>query len=646
MAELRSVKFDDMLSFHFLSRPSFSPDGSKIAYVDARADLEKDGYAATLRLYTLSDGSDRPLTFSGEESVYGWSRDGGALIFMSHRGGADKKTSPLYRLKVDGGEAEPLGTVDRQVTDLWELPDGRLLLKAIFIPEEPNPEKAQYRVYTQIPFWQNGSGFTGQRRAALALWTPGGVLRRLTPRDMNVESCVLSPDGRKALLTAVAYQSVLPLTNRVYELNLETEELTCLSGRLEWSFKTAGWSGDRVIVIASDMKRRGMNENPTIYELKDGRMTCLAPELDSSFHCSIGSDCRYGITGQTGMVDEEGVVYLSTEGTTCCVRRNTLNGGDRCLTPGLLSADCFDVRGGRLAVIGFQGLKLQELYCVEDGDMKQLTHRNETVMKELKVSPPVHFTVDNGEGLMLDSWYLKPQPYEEGRKYPAILDIHGGPKTAYGAVYFHEMQCWASRGYAVIFTNPRGGDGRGSEFADIRGKYGTVDYQDITAVLDWAAENLDFIDADRMGVTGGSYGGYMTNWIITHTDRFKCAVSQRCISNWISFDGVSDIGYTFGVDQQGGSGPLTDITAAWNASPLKYVNDVGTPTLFIHSEEDYRCPDEQAFQIFTALRVRGIESRLCYFLGENHELSRSGKPRSRLARLREITQWMDRFLKN
>ncbi|MGI6074905.1 MAG: S9 family peptidase [Pyramidobacter sp.] len=645
MAELRSVKFDDMLNFHFLSRPSFSPDGSKIAYVDAQADLEKDGYNTNLWLYSFADDSDRQLTFSGEDKVYGWSRDGSALIFVSHRGGVDKKTSPVYRLKVDGGEAERLGTVDLQVSDLWELPDGQMLLKAIFVPEEPNPEKAQYRVYTQIPFWQNGNGFTGQRRAALALWTPDGELRRLTPETMNVENCVLSPDGKKALLTATDYKKVLPLANHVYELDLGTGALNCLSGGLEFSFKAAGWSGGRVIVIASGMKRRGMNENPTIYELKDGRMVCLAPDLDTSFHCSIGSDCRYGMTGQTGMAGEQGVTYLSTEGTVCNVRRNTLKGDDESLTPELLSADCFDVCGDRLAVIGFKGLNLQELYCVEGGTMRQLTRHNEKALKDLKLSEPVHFTVDNGEGLMLDSWYIKPVDFEEGKKYPTILDIHGGPKTAYGAVYFHEMQCWAAQGYAVIFTNPRGGDGRGSEFADIRGKYGTVDYRDITAMLDWAVKNLDFIDAERMGVTGGSYGGYMTNWMIAHTHRFKCAASQRCISNWISFDGVSDIGYTFGVDQQGDSGPLTDIAGAWNASPLKYVNEIQTPTLFIHSEEDYRCPSEQAFQIFTALQVRGIETRLCYFSGENHELSRSGKPRSRLARLREITQWMDRFLK-
>jgi dipeptidyl aminopeptidase/acylaminoacyl peptidase len=646
MTAPRKVKFDDMLNFHFLSRALFSPDGRQVAYMDTQADLEKDGYSTNLWLYSLDAGTDRQLTFSGSEKTYAWSRDGRSLIFISHRGGADKNTAPVYRLNLEGGEAECLGTVPHQVSELWELPGGQILMKALYVPEEPNPEKAQYKVYTQIPFWQNGKGFTGQRRTALSVWTPGsGEPQRLTPDRMDVESCVLSPDGRKALLVADDYRTVLQLVNHVYELDLETGVVTCLTEGLEYRIRTAGWCGSRVILVASDMKHYGMNENPTIYELKDSRMTCLAPDLDTSFHCSIGGDCRYGVGGQSAVADDRGVTYLSTEETTSQVHFNSLNGSDQSLTPDLLSADCFDVHGGKLAVIGFRGMKLQELYYVESGRMTQLTRHNEAVIGGLKLSEPVHYTVNNGEGLDLDCWYIKPVDYEEGRKYPTILDIHGGPKTAYGAVYFHEMQCWAALGYAVIFTNPRGGDGRGNKFADIRGKYGTVDYQDITAVLDWSVKNLDFIDAARMGVTGGSYGGYMTNWIITHTNRFKCAASQRSISNWISFDGVSDIGYYFGIDQQGGSGPLTDVSLAWNASPLKYINNVQTPTLFIHSEEDHRCPDEQAFQIFTALQVRGIESRLCYFLGENHELSRSGKPRSRLARLREITQWMDRFLK-
>lgn len=642
-----TVKFDDMLHFKFLSRPLLSPDGSLAVYQVAVADLEKDAYSTNLWLYDFGVKNSRQITFSNSDKTARWTPDGKSLVFISKRGALpEKDATEIYQLELGGGEARRLGVVPLSVNDLWPLQDGRILLSAIYTPEETNPENAQCKVYTQIPFWQNGKGFTGQRRNALTLWDPcSGGLKRLTPDCMDVLGCTLSPCGGAALLVAEDYRTVKPLCNHVWRLDLGSGSLACLSEGLKYSFKTAGWNGERVVVLASGMKRYGMNENALVFELKDKKLTCLTPDLDTSFHNSMVGDCRYGVEAQSGIINSDGLYYISTQGTASQIHFNDLNGHDSSLTPGLISADCFDVRGGRVVVVGFRGLQLQELYAAGLCEEQQLTHHNEPFMAQFDLSQPEHYMIDNGEGLMLDCWYMKPVGAEAGKKYPAIFDIHGGPKATYGSLYFHEAQCWAALGYAVIFCNPRGSDGRGNEFADIRGFYGIKDYHDFSAMLDWAVAHFDFIDAGRIGVTGGSYGGYMTNWMISHTGRFACAASQRGICNWISFDGVSDIGWYFGTDQQGGSGPLNGIEGAWDASPLKYVKNVKTPTLFIHSEEDHRCPDEQAFQFYTALQLLGVETRLCYFLGENHELSRSGKPRSRLARLREITGWMDRFLK-
>ena len=248
------------------------------------------------------------------------------------------------------------------------------------------------------------------------------------------------------------------------------------------------------------------------------------------------------------------------------------------------------------------------------------------------------------EGWQLDGWYMKPIGCEEGRKYPTILHIHGGPKSAFGGVYFHEMQCWASRGYAVIYCNPRGGDGRPGGFDDIRGFYGVKDYSDIMAFTKWCVANLPFVDEKNVGVTGGSYGGYMTNWIVTQTDFFKAAAAQRPISNWVSKFGSCDIGYYYVEDQHGGR-PWDACEQAWQESPLKHVANVKTPLLLIQSQEDFRCERDQSFQMFTALKVLGVECRMCLFNGENHELSRSGRPKNRLARLREIAAWFDGHLK-
>ena len=198
-------------------------------------------------------------------------------------------------------------------------------------------------------------------------------------------------------------------------------------------------------------------------------------------------------------------------------------------------------------------------------------------------------------------------------------------------------------GYFVFFCNPRGGDGRGNEFMDIRGKYGTVDYDDLMKFTDKVLETYP-IDSKRVGVTGGSYGGFMTNWIIGHTDRFACAVSQRSIANWFSKFGTTDIGYYFNVDQNASS-PWDNPEKLWWHSPMRYANKAKTPTLFIHSQEDYRCWLAEGLQMFTSLKYHGVPARLCMFRGENHELSRSGKPKHRVRRLEEMTQWFEHYLK-
>ena len=224
-----------------------------------------------------------------------------------------------------------------------------------------------------------------------------------------------------------------------------------------------------------------------------------------------------------------------------------------------------------------------------------------------------------------------------------ILDIHGGPKTAYGQVFYHEMQLWASRGYFVAFCNPHCSDGKGDDFADYLKHYGATDYDDIMKFVDAVCEAYPAIDTQRLGVTGGSYGGYMTNWIITHTDRFKVAASQRSISNRVADFYYSD--YSYDTTYENGI-PLDEkaIELFWDRSPLKYVENAVTPTLFIQSTQDYRCPFPEPLQLFSALKWKGVDTRICGFKGENHELSRSGKPKHRLRRLKEITDWITKYI--
>ena len=273
-----------------------------------------------------------------------------------------------------------------------------------------------------------------------------------------------------------------------------------------------------------------------------------------------------------------------------------------------------------------------------DYETLAVTHFNDAMLRGKYVAQPDPLNLTAGDH-EVHGFILKPMDFEAGKKYPVIFDIHGGPKTVYGPVFYHEMQYWASRGYFVIFCNPTGSDGRGA-FMDIRGKYGTVDFDDLMAFCDAALAKYPEMDAGNLFETGGSYGGFMTNWIIGHTDRFRACASQRSISNWTSFYGVSDIGPDFSEDQCG-STIWPDVEKFWWHSPMKYADKVKTPTLFLHSLEDYRCPVDQGYQMYSALIAHGVESRLVLFRGENHELSRSGKPKHRIRRLNEITGWFE-----
>jgi len=403
--------------------------------------------------------------------------------------------------------------------------------------------------------------------------------------------------------------------------------------------------GEKVWFFGNRADRHGMNQNSWIYTLDpaNGEVSVLREET-YSLYGSVGSDCRFG--GGQGRGVKDGSLYTITtrEGDALLYRIDA----DGSSTPVLTkegSADCITLseNADKALVIGLYDMKLQELYSCDlaSGELVQLSHFNDEVLAGKYVAPPKYLTTQS-EGYTIGGWVLEPKDYDPAKTYPAVLDIHGGPKTAYGPVFYHEMQLWANMGYFVFYCNPKGSDGRDNEFMDIRGHYGETDYQNLMDFTDAVLAAYPQIDAKRVCETGGSYGGFMTNWIIGHTDRFCCTASQRSISNWLSFYGVADIGFTFARDQNDAD-PFESPEKMWKQSPLKYAGSVKTPTLFIHSDQDYRCPLDQGLQMYTALVDRGVPARLCMFHGENHELSRSGKPKHRVRRLTEITEWFEKY---
>ncbi len=650
----RPVEPRDILRFRFLSRPGFSPDGTKVAFFVHQADLEANRYSSDIWLYDCVRDASRRLTTSAREKFFCWSRDGSEIIFASDRAEIPKGQTRIYALSPDGGEARPVCTIARDVTSIRALGEARALVLAAFEPEIDNPEQADYMVFESVPFCSNGKGFTGGKKHALCLCDLStGSLTRLTPEDMDVERYRVSRDGTNVLALGPVYRDVRPQRNVLMEIAIDGgDRKILLDGEKEgFSCKCADyapWEGadDAILLTGSDCLAHGVNENVRFHVLSGGKRACVTPALDRGLRNSVASDCRYGCADlNLSFFSGTGKAwFVSTEGSRSVLERVDESGAVEWLTKTISTVDDYDVNGDRAAVVGMEGQDLEELYIVDADGERRVTNFNREILSEIDVIRPEHVRTDPGSGDPLDVWFMRPVGFREGAKYPMILNIHGGPKMTFGDVYFHEMQCWAAKGYVVVYANPRGSDGYGNAFDDIRGKYGTIDYDDLMAVTDWATANLPFVDAGRLGVTGGSYGGYMTNWIIGHTDRFRAAIAQRSISNWISKAGISDIGYYFVPDQQAAD-IWTDVDKLWWHSPLKYADRAKTPTLFIHSDEDHRCELTQGLQMFTALRRHGVPSRICVFRGENHELSRSGRPKPRLARLREIVAWFERYLK-
>ncbi|RLE33275.1 S9 family peptidase, partial [Candidatus Acetothermia bacterium] len=284
------------------------------------------------------------------------------------------------------------------------------------------------------------------------------------------------------------------------------------------------------------------------------------------------------------------------------------------------------------------------LHDMESGKERVLTRANRALLSKIDLGNVEEVWFKGAAGNDLQGWIITPPGFDPGKKYPSILEIHGGPRVQYGNFFMHEFYYLAAQGYVVYFCNPRGGQGYGEEHSKaIWNDWGGADYADLMAWADHVSK-LPYIDPDRMGVTGGSYGGYMTNWIIGHTDRFQAAVTQRSVSNLLSMYGSSDFNWAF-QEEFGNVPPWEDPENYLRQSPITYIGNAKTPTLVIHSENDLRCAIEQGEQVFVALKRLGVETKMIRFPDEPHGLSRNGRTDRRIARLTHIIAWFDRYLK-
>lgn len=657
---MQKITIDDFINYKFLSGAKFSNDGKYACFISHEADMKENSYISNLWIYDLKNDKHFKLTSFGKETSFYWMKDSENIIFSELRNKDDKEKAEkgeiftkYYKINIHGGEAVEEFTIPLNVTSIEQIDKNMYLVTALYDEKDRNDEKQKeeekdYEVLDEIPFWSNGSGFINKKRSRLYLYyADSNKVEELTDKYTNVECVHFKDDKKKAVFIASNYRDKMPLTNGIFILNLQNKSIQQVVKDDEYCYSYTDYMDDNTLLAAgSSMEKYGLNENHKFYsiDIDNGNMKCLTADKDFSLWDSVGSDCRYG-GSENIKKDGKYVYFITTEWDSSYINRIDINGNMERVIARNGSVDGYDVYKGNIILTAMWDVKLQEIYLLNKNSIKQITYFNEWIEKERYKAALQRFDVETDKGVIIEGWVMKPIDFKENDKYPAILDIHGGPKTVYGEVFFHEMQYWASNGYAVFFCNPRGGDGRGNEFSDIRGKLGTIDYNDIMKFTDAVLEKYTFIDKNRLGVTGGSYGGFMTNWIIGHTERFKAAASQRSISSWISEFGITDIGYFFVDDQNGGATPWNNVEELWRSSPLRYADKVKTPTLFLHSAEDFRCSIAEGLQMFTALKYHGIESRLIMFRGENHELSRSGKPKHRIRRLKEITEWFDTHLK-
>ncbi|UYI79885.1 MAG: S9 family peptidase [Fusobacterium varium] len=660
---MENLKLKDFLDYKYLSNLEFSPNGENAGFVVHTTNYDDNNYQSNIWLLNNKTKKYSKLTSLNEEKSFLWI-DNSTIIFPASRDAKlrekvsqGEKWTAYYSIDINGGEADKYMQIPLLVTAIKMIDKDNFVLTAqydnygINLNELTGEERSKavaklkeekdYEVLDEIPFWSNGGGFTNQKRNRLYLYNR--ISNEVTP--LSCEHTVVTyfsyKDG-KVLYVGNLFEGKLEQREGIFCYDIAsktTETLLPIDANFRVTF--AEFLEDTVICALNDCKEYGMNQNPSFYIIKNGKVELLKKH-DTWMANTVGSDCRYG-GGKSYRVANGKLYFPTTVFKDSFLNTIDLAGNETVLTKADGSVDVYDVHGDEILFAGLRGIKLQEIYSLKDGEETQITKFNENIYTDKKISIPEKCNFVN-DGIEIEGWVLKPVDYDETKTYPAILDIHGGPKTVFGEVFYHEMQVWANMGYFVFFCNPRGGDGRGNAFADIRGKYGTIDYDDLMKFTDVVLEKYP-IKADRVGVTGGSYGGYMTNWIIGHTDRFRCAASQRSIANWISKFGTTDIGYYFNADQNV-STPWINQEKLWWHSPMKYADKVKTPTLFIHSEEDYRCWLAEGIQMFTALKYHGVEARLCMFRGENHELSRSGKPKHRVRRLEEMTNWFEKYLKD
>jgi dipeptidyl aminopeptidase/acylaminoacyl peptidase len=660
----RKITAEDLYKLRLPVALSISPCEKFIGYIAERMDKKEKKYFSNILMHDLK--TDRSVQFthgdhSDQQPV--WSPDGARLAFVSTR---DKKTG-IYIMPSGGGAEKKLIEIEGAINSLQWTPDGKNLVFALryndshFIEDEKEKkEPPVYRHITRLFFRLDGTGYIPRDRFQIyALDIEKTRLRQITRGKRDNIDPHISPDGKWVAFTSNRRPNE-DLDNRYIDLfvipfkggrerKIPTPSGPVFEPKFSPNGKFIAYLGhdnpdDAWGVTNLHIWLVGLNNSPKARD--------LMPQYDRfTFDLTIGDLGEGGGTALQWSHDGKRIYFLSSDMGVTNLFYITRGGGKPTrVFKGNCHIKSFSLNGktGTAALL-YSDLNTpgEIVSCPANygGEKKAVFHTrlNAFLQKEVSLGRTSEVRFKSFDGTEVQGWLVKPPDFKTGRRYPSILEIHGGPRMQYGFTFFHEMQYLAAQGYVVFYTNPRGGQGRGETWAEaIVADWGGLDYKDCMAAADYLARQK-FVNPRKMGVTGGSYGGYMTNWIIGHTDRFKAAVTQRSVVNLNSFVGSSDFGFDLKWEFKGW--PWTNPETYERCSPITYFKNVKTPVLIIHSEQDLRCGIEQAEEMFVMLKVLGKKVEMVRFPGEPHGLSRHGRPDRRIARLEWIVKWFKRYIK-
>ncbi len=660
---------ENLYDFEQISYNELSPDGQHIAYAVQRVDRKTEKKPSDIWIVAC-DGQSAPRRFTWGETTDlspKWSPDGSQIAFLSNR--ADERQMQIYLLPFAGGEARPLTEFDGSIGSFSWSPDGTKLAVCFREKDEAAKERDKDEQkkklgivahhITKAYYKGDGAGFLPENQMQIVVVAiADGSTSTLTAAPFGIDSVAWSPDGsRLAFVTAINEDADVRRDQaQLYSISATAENIPLHSAEFTQITHHAGQlympvyspDGQSIAFLGTENSFDfWQNTNLFIVSADGGE----ARNLTQASDLDIGSNTINDIGGTPTRLplfsaDSSHIYFQAARYGKQPLKKINIDTGT---ITNLIKGDViglFDVSAETNTIAYFKATlddPGQLAVCDLDGNDERILTNLNPWLKEIDLGEIEELWVENADGYKIQGWILKPPNFDYSKQYPSIFEIHGGPQTQYGRFFMHEFYYLAAQGYVVYFSNPRGGQGYGEKHSKaIYGQWGSIDYQDLMAWADYM-EKQPFTDPERMGVTGGSYGGYMTTWIIGHTDRFKAAVAQRNVTNWTSMWGSADFNFLW-VDLTGDPHPWEDIQRNWEHSPIAHLHNATTPTLFIHSLMDFRTHFEQTEQAYSVLKFKGIDTELIAFPDESHGLSRAGRTDRRIARLEHMARWFNTYL--